>query len=70
MKKVFTLSFVFCIYICCFSQTKISGNLKTEKGSPVSGVSVTITEFDTDNILNYSISDINGDFSISEFSVI
>lgn len=65
MKKVFTLSFVFCIYICCFSQTKISGNLKTEKGSPVSGVSVTITEFDTDNILNYSISDINGDFSIS-----
>lgn len=48
-----------------FSQTHINGSLKTEKGKPISGASVTITELNIDNLLNYAISDKNGEFSIT-----
>ena len=65
MKQILTLSLVFCICISCFSQTKIIGNLKTEKGSPISGASVTIAKLNTDTILNYAISNTIGGFSIS-----
>ncbi len=65
MKQILTLYFVFFIYICCFSQTKIIGNLKTVNDKAISGASITITELQTDNILNYAISDNNGSFSIS-----
>ena len=65
MKQILTLNFVFFIYICCFSQTKIIGNLKTVNDKSISGASITITELQTDNILNYAISDNNGSFSIS-----
>lgn len=65
MKQILILFFVFCISICCFSQTKISGNIETAKSNPISGASVTVTETNTDNILNYAISNTYGNFSIS-----
>ncbi|MGV8945754.1 MAG: hypothetical protein ACOH1N_04950 [Lutibacter sp.] len=64
MKQVLILGFVFLFSTFGFSQTSIHGILKTEKASPISGASVTITTIGTDDILNYDISDVNGRFSI------
>jgi hypothetical protein len=65
MRKILILNFIFSISISCFSQVNISGNLKNESGLSISGASVTITELNTDNILNYSITNGKGYFSIS-----
>lgn len=65
MKQILILGFIFCVSICCFSQTKISGNIETAKSNPISGASVTVTETNKDNILNYAISNTDGNFSIS-----
>lgn len=70
MKQILILGFILSISICCFSQTKISGNIKTENSKPISGASVTVTELNTDTILNYAISDTDGNFSISINSII
>jgi len=65
MKQFLIFGFIFCISIPCFSQNKISGTLKTEKGKPVSRASITISELNLDNILSYDISDNQGFYSIS-----
>lgn len=65
MKQILILGFIFCVSICCFSQTKISGNIETAKSNPISGASVTVTETNKYNILNYAISNTDGNFSIS-----
>lgn len=64
MKQVFMLIFILCISVNSFAQIKVKGNLKTEKGNPISNASVTITKLNTNNIINYDISDNNGFFSI------
>ena len=55
------------LFFYCFSfgQSKINGTLKNYSGKPISGASITITELNNDNILNYDISDSKGFFSIS-----
>ncbi|WP_340064062.1 TonB-dependent receptor [Ascidiimonas aurantiaca] len=63
MKYYFFLFLMFSI--SSFSQTKISGHLKQENEKPVSGVSVIITELNTDNILKYDISNSKGNYSIT-----
>lgn len=60
---VFNIFFLFSFY--GFSQVTINGTLKTLVGKPISGASVTIRVLNTDTILNYSISNKQGDFSIS-----
>lgn len=58
------------LLFCCFSktvfaQTKISGALSTEKGQPISGASLTLTNLSSKDILNYDISDNKGLYSIT-----
>ena len=65
MKKTFFIVSLFLLMLSnSFSQIKISGTLKTENEKPISGASITITELNTEDILNYAISDKNGGFSI------
>lgn len=64
MKQVFILVFILCFSVSGFSQIKISGKLKTVNGNAISGASVTVTELNTDDIINYDISDNKGFFSI------
>ena len=65
MKQILTaIVFFICFSINGFAQTSISGNLKTAKGNPITGASITITELNSDKILNYDISDSDGYFSI------
>ncbi|QTE21421.1 carboxypeptidase-like regulatory domain-containing protein [Polaribacter cellanae] len=64
MKQVLILLLLCYFSINGFAQTKISGTLSTEKSQLISGASVTITELNTDNIINYDISDNKGFFSI------
>lgn len=47
-----------------FSQTIISGKVENEQGKLISGVSVTITEIETNDMVNYAITDANGRFKI------
>jgi hypothetical protein len=65
MKKALILVIVLTFSIFSFSQVKVSGTLKTKNGKAISGASITITELNTDNILNYGISENNGKFSIA-----
>lgn len=65
MKQILILGFFIGFSLCGYSQTTISGILKTEHAKPVSSASVTITDLNTDDILNYAISDGDGRFSIS-----
>lgn len=65
MKKTFFIVSLFLLMLSnSFSQIKISGTLKTENEKPIAGASITITELNTEDILNYAISDKNGGFSI------
>mgnify|MGYP001064632097 FL=1 len=64
MKIVLKVFFLCCFAINGIAQSKISGALSTEKSQPVSGVSVTITELNSEDILSYDISDNKGYFSI------
>lgn len=64
MKKFLILGIFFLFSIFSFSQSTINGKLKTVKGIPISGVSVTIRLLNTDGILNYGISNNEGEFSI------
>lgn len=65
MKKAFFIVSLFLLMLSnSFSQIKISGTLKTENEKPIAGASITITELNTEDILNYAISDKNGGFSI------
>ncbi len=65
MKQVLIVFLVCCFSINSFSQSKISGTLSTEKGKAISGASVTITELNSEDILNYDISDNKGFYSIT-----
>jgi len=65
MKQVLVFFLVCCFSIKGLSQAKISGNLKTEKGQLISGASITITKLNTEDIINYDISNNNGSFSIT-----
>lgn len=65
MKQILIITFAFCITISGVAQTIISGSLSTKKKHSISGASITIRELNTDNILNYSISNNKGEFSIS-----
>lgn len=65
MKQILMLFLTCSISLNSFTQTKISGLLRTENRQPISGASVTITLFDSEDILNYDISDDKGYFSIS-----
>lgn len=65
MKQILIVFLVFCFSINCFSQTKISGRLSTVRDQPISGASILITELNSDDILNYDISNSKGFFSIS-----
>ena len=65
MKQFLIVFLVFCFTISGFSQTKIYGTLSTEKGKAISGASITLTNLNSDDILNYDISDNKGFFSIS-----
>ncbi|MEO6541273.1 MAG: carboxypeptidase-like regulatory domain-containing protein [Ferruginibacter sp.] len=58
------LFFFFFFSLNTFSQSIISGKVVNEQGKPLSGASVIITEIETDNIVNYAITDANGRFSI------
>lgn len=65
MKRFFLcLTLLLCVFYKGFSQSEIKGLLITEKSKPISGASFTITEVNTDDILNYDISDNKGVFSI------
>lgn len=64
MKQIL-IAFLTCYFsINSFCQTKISGTLSTEKKQQIIGASVTITVLNSDDILNYDISNNNGFFSI------
>ncbi|WP_439128804.1 hypothetical protein [Polaribacter sp.] len=64
MKLFISFGIFYLFSIFSFSQSIINGKLKTVKGVPISGVSVTIRLLNTDAILNYSISNNKGEFSI------
>ena len=64
MKKLLILVFLYHCPFFNYSQSSISGTLKNEKGTLISGASITISEFNEENTLNYAISDNNGNFSI------
>ena len=63
-KTIISLSLILFSFCEIFSQSKINGLLITENGKPVSNASVTVIELNTDNILNYDISDSKGYFLI------
>lgn len=65
MKLHLILTFVFLFSVFSYSQITIKGNLNTIKGKSIYGASITIREINTDNILNYNISNNKGEFSIS-----
>lgn len=65
MKQNLIVCFFCCFSTTFFAQTIFSGTLLTEKGQPISGGSITITELNSENILNYDISDNKGFFSIT-----
>ena len=48
-----------------FSQVSISGKLTDEKGNPVIGASIVINKAETDEIIVYDISDIEGAYTIT-----
>lgn len=62
--KSYLLFFFFFFSLNTFSQTIISGKVENEQGKLISGASVTITDIETNNIVNYAITDANGRFSI------
>ena len=64
MREFLITGFMLILSCFCFSQSKINGSLKTEKGKPISGASIIVTKLNTDNVLNYDISDNEGFFSI------
>ena len=64
MRQFIILTFAFLFFSFGFSQTTISGKLKAINGKSISGASVTIRVLNTDNILDYSISSNEGEFSI------
>ncbi|MFD2907649.1 hypothetical protein ACFSX9_02770 [Flavobacterium ardleyense] len=51
--------------ICCFSQIKITGNVKNDLKENLYGVSVVINNIDSSNIIAYDITDDNGNFEIN-----
>ena len=65
--KRFILSILFFLLLItnCFSQFIIKGQLLDNKNKPISDVSITITKADSNNIIGYDISDLNGNYSIS-----
>ena len=65
MKLFISFGIFFLFSIFSFSQSIINGKLKTLEGVPISGVSVTIRLLNTDNILDYNISNDKGEFVIS-----
>ena len=65
MKQILIVVFVLFFSKDCLAQVTIIGNLKSEKGRPISGASVIITSTISDDILDYAISDSKGYFSIS-----
>ena len=64
MKLLFLIG-CFCFTSLGFSQTTISGHLKTQLNQPISAASITLTELNTNNIISYDISDAKGFFTIS-----
>lgn len=64
MKLFISFGIFFLFSIFSFSQSIINGKLKTLEGVPISGVSVTIRLLNTDNILDYNISNDKGEFVI------
>lgn len=64
MQRFLILFYVFSSSFFCFSQTTFNGNLKTIDDESIYGIIVTIKELNTDSILNYSISNNEGKFSI------
>ncbi|MCG8749780.1 hypothetical protein [Tenacibaculum finnmarkense] len=65
MKLFISFGIFFLFSIFSFSQSIINGKLKTIKGKSIYATSITIKEINTDTILNYSISNNKGEFSIS-----
>ncbi len=63
--KQLLITFFFIFFASGFSQTTVTGHLSTDKGEPISGASITITLPNSNDILNYDISDGKGFFSIS-----
>ena len=59
MKNFVLTTFLF-LSIHCFSQTKISGHIKDNKGKPVPGVSITLKD-----TYDGAVSDSSGNFSFS-----
>lgn len=64
MKQILILLLACIFSLNSFSQTKINGTLSTEKGQLISGASVIIMELNSNDILNYDISDSKGFYSI------
>lgn len=64
MKQFFIFYSVFLFSFFGFSQSTISGKLETSGGKLISGASVTIRVINTNNIIDYSISNNKGEFSI------
>lgn len=65
MKQILIVFFSICFFESSFSQNTINGSLSTSKGEPISGASIIITELNSENTLNYDISDKKGFFSIT-----
>ena len=65
MKQPLILTFIVFFHFYGFTQTIISGKLKDFNGKSISGASVTIRVLNTDNILDYNISNNKGEFVIS-----
>ncbi len=65
MKQLLILAFTFFFSFYSFSQIRISGVLKDLNNKLISGATVTVREINTDNILNYNISNNKGEFSIT-----
>lgn len=64
MKHFIILLFAFTLSFYSYAQNTINGSLKSKNASAITNASVTITELNTDTILNYDISDSKGLFSI------
>jgi len=63
--KQFLIVFIACFFLINgFAQTKFRGTLSKEKGQPISGASITITALNSDDIINYDISNNKGFYSI------
>ena len=62
MRKFFFLLLLFsCV---CYSQNTIRGTILNNEGTPIQRASITISNIDSNEILEYDISDEQGNYSI------